>query len=724
MELWALFAKQGRVGEVCMPKKRDKRGNRFGFVKFKDVKSVEALSKRLKEIWIGSFKLRINLSRFARKNVPSHSTQEKTPTAQTNQPFKQTLQKGKPDHSSSMVATVEVGVAREFLQTLEGSYVGRLGDGVEIRALQTKLWLAGLHLVRVVAMGGDLVLIMHNSGEEILGPISKKNWWGGLLFDIKRWTPNMVSSKRVLWVNLFGIPLHAWEEATFVSLANRCGKFISLDADTKNRNRFDVARVKIEAPICEKIDFNLKLMIHGAGYWVRVMEDGGRLVEGDEVEDQLHVEDVISSCDSGGQAAEMVVVDELNRGDTDCEESEGVQGLVPVEVQVSSKSTTDKVDVGVSGEKSEGVSGTTRVIPSICTLVKETAENFCKKAPETLRGPTSLISVECGGESLVGQDLPAQKANGTRLETVMVPVHVGPVLNQIPPAGSGLLDQDNGSVPLVDLGLTHTQTNLDRTELVGPFPQKLDGEMTAGPVITTLDDLIIQAHGKGVTKAICSELSKEESHGSSANPLLTNIGVKSSQIFPNLQRVPKLQIPLTTLLGPKCLRFAGIVSNTINSKKTRRIGELNDSVSSELQSLPPPVQVSDANAIGDKMLTVEVGNTSKENSRPGDLVENMVSEESPGPVLEVVLPFPFVNRNQSGVEHLLREESLQDVEGYLASRDNPAVNVLEAEKLLGEQQKVGFNFDQQEPAPIARMVGMEGKDREEFAKNQGSNHPQ
>ncbi|MCI03981.1 transcription factor jungbrunnen 1-like, partial [Trifolium medium] len=68
VELWTLFAKHGRIGEVYIPQKRDKRGNRFGFVKFKDVKNLEALSERLEDVWLGSFKLRVNLSRFGRNS--------------------------------------------------------------------------------------------------------------------------------------------------------------------------------------------------------------------------------------------------------------------------------------------------------------------------------------------------------------------------------------------------------------------------------------------------------------------------------------------------------------------------------------------------------------------------------------------------------------------------------------------------------------------------------
>jgi hypothetical protein len=44
--------KYGRVGEVYIPKKLDKRGHLFGFVKFKEVKEVEVLSESLRDVWI------------------------------------------------------------------------------------------------------------------------------------------------------------------------------------------------------------------------------------------------------------------------------------------------------------------------------------------------------------------------------------------------------------------------------------------------------------------------------------------------------------------------------------------------------------------------------------------------------------------------------------------------------------------------------------------------
>ncbi|MCI38801.1 hypothetical protein A2U01_0060030, partial [Trifolium medium] len=88
--------------------------------------------------------------------------------------------------------------------------------------------------------------------------------------------------------------------------------------------------------------------------------------------------------------------------------------------------------------------------------------------------------------------------------------------------------------------------------------------------------------------------------------------------------------------------------------------------------------------------------------------------------LEVVLPFHQATVSQSGVELLLREESLQDVDGYIAARVSSIAKNLEAEKLLTIQKELGMKFDSREAVPIGRMVNLEVRDRDEFEKRQES----
>jgi hypothetical protein len=81
-DLLKLFAKHGRVGEVFIPQKLNTWGCRFGFVKFREVKNVGELERMLADIWLGSFKLRVDLSLFAKGST---SVPAKQPVVRTSQ---------------------------------------------------------------------------------------------------------------------------------------------------------------------------------------------------------------------------------------------------------------------------------------------------------------------------------------------------------------------------------------------------------------------------------------------------------------------------------------------------------------------------------------------------------------------------------------------------------------------------------------------------------------
>jgi hypothetical protein len=225
MELWKLFASYCRVGEVYVPNKLDKRGNRFGFVKYKDIGDVEEFSRKLDDVWFGSFKIRINLSRYGCKglNTPNDEVHclEKGQNVRTtggaavikNRSFRSALVEpavvSKHPDEAQPIPTLETDVEVDFLQTLIGSYVGRLRRGVELKALQMKLGLAGLNVVKAIDMGGNMVLLSRGPEAEVGLPACNLKWWKGYLEELKPWSPNQVCQTRRVWIRMHGIPLHA-----------------------------------------------------------------------------------------------------------------------------------------------------------------------------------------------------------------------------------------------------------------------------------------------------------------------------------------------------------------------------------------------------------------------------------------------------------------------------------------------------------------------------------
>lgn len=66
-KMWEVFDRWGKVWDIYIPAKRDKLGKRFGFVKFKDVCNAKGLEKQQDGIWIGSYRLMVNIPNFQRR---------------------------------------------------------------------------------------------------------------------------------------------------------------------------------------------------------------------------------------------------------------------------------------------------------------------------------------------------------------------------------------------------------------------------------------------------------------------------------------------------------------------------------------------------------------------------------------------------------------------------------------------------------------------------------
>jgi hypothetical protein len=218
-----------------------------------------------------------------------------------------------------------------------------------------------------------------------------------------------------------------------------------------------------------------------------------------------------------------------------------------------------------------------------------------------------------------------------------------------------------------------------------------------GPIIEKLDSLLSKAHvAQG--RAVCSELSEDEPAASF--PLL-NSDPFPKELTKKLRRAPN---PLTSMLGPKCLRFAGIVQNGgLRQRKRSSVMSESSSPSSGFdvsKGVNPPTPI-DADQ---------------------ECLESVRNPE--GFELTVVLPFERAQPQVSGVNLLLGADSLIDVEGFVADRDNPIIQHAEAEKLLLVQQGLGMHFEAGEIDPINRMVTMEIRDREKNMVDKESNRSQ
>ncbi|MCH84690.1 RNA recognition motif, partial [Trifolium medium] len=249
-EIWQLFARFGRVRDVYIPSKVDKWGNKFAFVKFREVKEVGELSQSMKDVWLGSFKLRINKSRFDRKEGDKRKEEvgrvKATVDGGVNNSFGRSFKIVMVQSTSSQEVLHKCNVVEEealqvevddrVLKEFELSFVGKLAVSVEMRRIKTTLYMEGFLIFRP-------------------------------------WSPASFVDRRVTWVKVYGIPLHVWGENLFKAIGGKYGEFLDFDYDMASRAKLDVARIKIATDFRGSIDNLLRIKALGTFYSLRIVEE-------------------------------------------------------------------------------------------------------------------------------------------------------------------------------------------------------------------------------------------------------------------------------------------------------------------------------------------------------------------------------------------------------------------------------------------------------------------
>ncbi|GAU30796.1 hypothetical protein TSUD_355220 [Trifolium subterraneum] len=278
-----LFQKYGGVAKVYIPKKFDKRGCRFGFVKFKEVIEVEALTENLKDVWLGSFKLRVNRARFGRSErkeelQPKASRKKQAVNVKVIIPgksFKSALLGGCVDDCILKEAlSFKATVNEAFLKELKGSVVGTLACERDVRRLRTIFYTEGYQSIRVTHMGGNMVLLCSSVEGDISKLMRRNSECLEFFFsEVKPWEPGLVAKQRETWVQVVGIPLHIWGEDFFKLVGAKLGEFLDFDEETVNMASFDIARLKIRTKTLTSIDSEFNVEVEGMVFQIGVMEE-------------------------------------------------------------------------------------------------------------------------------------------------------------------------------------------------------------------------------------------------------------------------------------------------------------------------------------------------------------------------------------------------------------------------------------------------------------------
>ncbi|GKV05107.1 hypothetical protein SLEP1_g17149 [Rubroshorea leprosula] len=320
--MWSTFNKldKGKVIEIECPKKRDRLGKRFEFVRFLEVKDAGELERKLNQIQNAGIKFQANKPWFEKKwhenqqhkslgnmtRGTSAVTAEwqkkmtyadavrgkvvenkeygmrrgrfhearKWGLATNSKSSEQRKWRWKPKTRPQAWIGMEFNVNKEEYRWLERCFVGTVHLITLIPTLQEKFYMEGVFFCKIRAMGGRLVLLEGHDYEDLKEMIKNgQDWLGNWFEEIKPWSQTMVATEKFTWIRCLGLPLHAWKLEYFQSFGNLWGTFISVDDSTSKKIRLDVARFLISTSIMEPISKSLFVKINGVMFRVKFSEE-------------------------------------------------------------------------------------------------------------------------------------------------------------------------------------------------------------------------------------------------------------------------------------------------------------------------------------------------------------------------------------------------------------------------------------------------------------------
>ncbi|GJU67308.1 RNA-directed DNA polymerase, eukaryota [Tanacetum coccineum] len=265
-DLWEVCQGYGTVVDVYIPNRKSKAGKHFAFVRFIRVDNIDRLVGNLYTLWIGRMHLHVNVVRFERYRP----TNPIKPDVTRMSSFASVL-KGNANNLFPTTSLPDMVLDDECVvkHNLDNFVMGEVKDFSSINNLRVLLSNDGFQKVKLAYFGGLWVMI------EMASIKSKKSFmkhigiasWFNHLCDAQS---NFVSRERIVWVDIEGVPLHAWSRSAFLKIGARWGEVMELEEskdDCFARKRICI-KTKQEDNILEKF----KIIVRGKNFVLRAKE--------------------------------------------------------------------------------------------------------------------------------------------------------------------------------------------------------------------------------------------------------------------------------------------------------------------------------------------------------------------------------------------------------------------------------------------------------------------
>ncbi|KAE8729357.1 hypothetical protein F3Y22_tig00003721pilonHSYRG00352 [Hibiscus syriacus] len=249
--LGSIFGSHGQVIDAFIPKKRNSKGFRFGFIRFATIEEARTAISKMNGNHIYGNKIRVSLTKYK----PRQSFWRKSSTAVQSK-------SGMEDLPRFKHCEVEGAVDEDKLQVLNNCLVGWCKNFIKIGNLANQIQAKGLAGFTLMRAAGNVVLMVFEDSDLLRSVKEDKletlaEWFSR----VETWSESLVVESRRVWLVCEGIPFHAWNWDTFKNIATKWGKLIAIDNSCEFPSSFDRAKIQILTNAQGRIDELLELKV-------------------------------------------------------------------------------------------------------------------------------------------------------------------------------------------------------------------------------------------------------------------------------------------------------------------------------------------------------------------------------------------------------------------------------------------------------------------------------
>ncbi|KAJ0865336.1 putative RNA recognition motif domain, nucleotide-binding alpha-beta plait domain superfamily [Helianthus annuus] len=245
----------GDVAGVCVARKADKEGRKFGFISFRHVVDVKEMERALNGMKMGGFKLIANIARYAKENTGLFDVNREVMNDNLKEPAKPAKEykiynqayvnqgRGRlfsdlfAKHSTDAGASSSMDVTDgkcivipddtlAFKDLIGKALVGRCKELTVLRKLKDLLAESNIVGVSLSYLGCFFMFLKFDDEESCNSFLLDHPSWGRWFSSLDSWHGQSHPFERLAWVRVQGVPVHLAVNSVVDSIVGRFGKIV------------------------------------------------------------------------------------------------------------------------------------------------------------------------------------------------------------------------------------------------------------------------------------------------------------------------------------------------------------------------------------------------------------------------------------------------------------------------------------------------------------------